>query len=386
MTRVMNGKSSSDPVSFLAEFNAPELLNLLADGAYITDTERRIVFWNQAAQRITGWGAEEVVGRSCRDNLLVHVDKDGHALCGHEQCPLHRSIVTGQPSAEPLLVFAQHRSGSRIPVEVTVSPVRNHAGHIIGGIEVFRDLTESVQDQLQAKEIQEMAVECKLPQDDRVSIETRYQPRDIVGGDFFRVEKLGSDRYAMLVADAKGHGVAAALYTMLLRSLWNEHRADLESPARFMETVNRRLQALVRDGGYFGTAVLASYDAASGELRLVRAGHPPPLLFRVDGKVEAIGHSNPALGMFPSTTYKETREKLEVGGVLLLYTDGATELFDSNDHELGREGLQQLVRAQAEGAEFTGLNLAQLEEQLLRFSNQIHLPDDLTLVKLCRFR
>ena len=55
--RVMNGKCDSNPVPFLAEFNAPELLNLLADGAYITDIERRIVFWNQAAQRITGWQA-----------------------------------------------------------------------------------------------------------------------------------------------------------------------------------------------------------------------------------------------------------------------------------------------------------------------------------------
>jgi len=386
MSQVMNGDTSSDPVSFLAEFNAPELLNLLADGAYITDTERRIVFWNQAAQRITGWLAAEVVGRSCQDNILVHVDKDGHALCGHEQCPLHRSIVTGHPSAEPLLVFAQHRSGSRIPVEVTVSPVRNHAGRVIGGIEVFRDLTESVQDQLRAKEIQEMAVECELPEDDRVSIETQYQPRDIVGGDFFRAEKLGNDRYAILVADAKGHGVAAALYTMLLRSLWNEHRAELESPARFMEAMNGRLQALVRDGGYFGTAVLATYDAASGELRLVRAGHPPPLLFRTDGTVEAIGQSNPALGMFPRSTYKESSSRLEAREVLLIYTDGATELFDSGNRELGREGLQQLVQAQAEREGVSAFNLEALEEQLLRFTDQIHLPDDLTLVKLCRLR
>jgi len=154
----------------MAEFDAPELLNLLADGAYITDTERRIIFWNHAACKITGWEAHEVVGRSCQDNLLVHVDKDGHQLCGHEHCPLHRSIVTDQPSAEPLLVFAQHRSGTRIPVEVTVSPVRNRAGQVIGGIEMFRDLTESMQDQLRAKEIQDMAVACELPPDDRALV------------------------------------------------------------------------------------------------------------------------------------------------------------------------------------------------------------------------
>lgn len=380
----MNANSSRDPVSFLAEFNAPELLNLLADGAYITDTDRRIVFWNQAAQRITGWAAADVVGRQCRDNVLVHADKDGHPLCGHEHCPLHRSIVTGQSSAEPLLVFAQHRSGCRIPVEVTVSPVRNHAGKVIGGIEVFRDLAEAVQDQLRAKAIQELAVKCDLPQDLRVSFETRYQPRDIVGGDFFHVEQVGDDRYAILVADAKGHGVSAALYTLLLRSLCHDHRSDLDSPVRFMGILNEQLQALVRDGGYFGTAVMAAYDATSGELRLVRAGHPAPLLFRGNGSVVPIGSANPALGLFRSTLHRETVERLEPGDALLLYTDGATELFDSQEHELGREGLRQLVRAQTSDGNITGFHLEQLEEQLLRFSNEIHLPDDLTLIKLCR--
>ena len=380
----MNGGSRNDPASFLGEFDAPELLNLLADGAYITDTDRRIVFWNQAAQRITGWAAEEVVGHPCRDNILVHADKDGHQLCGDEHCPLHRSIVTGQPSAEPMLVFAQHRSGSRIPVEVTVSPVRNHAGQVIGGIEVFRDLTESVRDQVRAKEIQEMAVKCELPQDNRLSFEMRYQPRDIVGGDFFRIDQLGDDHYAIFVADAKGHGVAAALYTMLLRSLWQEHRQDLESPVRFMGVVNARLHALVHDAGYFGTAVLASYDAASGQLRLVRAGHPSPLLFHAKGSVEMIGCANPALGLFPSTSYKETAEQLAPEDALLLYTDGATELFDGQNHELGLEGLLQLARTQVCDGSITGFHLDQLEEQLLRFSNEIHLPDDLTLIKLCR--
>ena len=380
----MNGGSRNDPASFLGEFDAPELLNLLADGAYITDTDRRIIFWNQAAQRITGWAAEEVVGHPCRDNILVHADKDGHQLCGDEHCPLHRSIVTGQPSAEPMLVFAQHRSGSRIPVEVTVSPVRNHADQVIGGIEVFRDLAESVRDQVRAKEIQEMAVKCELPQDNRLSFEMRYQPRDIVGGDFFRIDKLGDDHYAICVADAKGHGVAAALYTMLLRSLWQEHRQDLESPVRFMGVVNARLHALVHDAGYFGTAVLASYDAASGQLRLVRAGHPSPMLFHAKGSVEMIGCANPALGLFLSTSYKETAEQLSPEDALLLYTDGATELFDGQNHELGQEGLLQLASTQVCDGSITGFHLDQLEEQLLRFSNEIHLPDDLTLIKLCR--
>jgi len=380
----MNGNATNASTSILAEFDAPELLNLLADGAYITDLDRRIVFWNQAAQRITGWPAEEVVGHCCRDNILVHVDKEGHALCSDEHCPLRRCIVTGQCSTQPLLVFAQHRSGRRLPVEVTVSPIRNHAGQVIGGIEVFRDLREALQDQLRAREIQEMAVKCDLPRDHRVSFETRYEPRDIVGGDFFRIEQVAADRYAVLVADVRGHGVAAALYTMCLRSLWNEYRAELESPARYMAIVNQRLQALGGDSGYFGTAVLAAYDAAGGGLHLVRAGHPAPVLFRAGGNCEPIGCANPALGLFPDTVYQETSSRLAPGDALLFYTDGATELFDREDHELGQEGLLKLVRAQVQGGSLAELRLDQLEEQLLQYSTEIHLPDDLTLVKLCR--
>ena len=380
----MNGQSKCKSVPLLTEFDSPELLDLLADGAYITDTEREIVFWNHAAQRITGWQAGEVVGRRCRDNILVHVDKDGHQLCGHEHCPLHRSIVTGQSSSEPLLVFAQHRSGHRIPVEVTVSPIRNHAGAVIGGIEIFRDATESVRDQLRAREIQELAVKCDLTQDDRVSFETCYQPRDIVGGDFFRIDKLDQDHYGVLVADAMGHGISAALYTLLLRSLWDEHRAELGTPGQFVATLNHRLKALVREEGYFGTAVFALFNAATGQLRLVRAGHPAPLLFRSNGTVETVGDGNPALGLSADASYRESRAQLELGDALLLYSDGATEVFDARGCELGREGLLQLVRAQEPGEIVAGFDLERLEEQLLESSNELHLSDDLTLIKLRR--
>lgn len=377
----MNVTDASD--SFFAEFNAPELLNLLADGVYITDTDRRIVYWNDAAQRITGWSAQEVVGKHCRDNILVHIDKDGHLLCGKEHCPLHRSIVTGEPSTEPLLIFAQHRRGTRIPVEVMVTPIRNHAGQIIGGVEMFRDMSDKIQDELQAKEIQETSVRSDLPVDHRVSFEICYQPREIVGGDFFHIEPLDRDRYALLIADMRGHGVAAALYTVCLRSLWNEHRTLLGSPAEFISTINQRLHALVRDSGYFGTAAFACYNAATGQLRIVRAGHPPPLLFRANGAIEEIGKINPALGLLRDSQYNETAVELCGGDALLLYTDGATELFDREDHELGKEGLVQLVRNQRAVGGAGQFHVDRLEEQLLGFS-KIHPEDDLTLIKLYR--
>lgn len=361
------------------KIGASEILNSLADGAYITDLDRNILFWNPAAERITGWRARDVVGRSCFDNILVHVDKDGHQLCGHEHCPLHRSIVTGESSREPMLVFAQAQAGARIPVEVSVAPIRDHAGSVIGGIEIFRDLTAAMQDLARAREIQQCTLECKLPQDDRVECEIRYTPSEIVGGDFYRVERVDNDRYAILVADVMGHGVAAALYTMQLRSLWEDHREELLSAGFFLTRVNRRLTALARDAGYFATAAGACFNAATGELRYVRAGHPAPLILRRDGAIETLDRADPGLGMFEETVYSDSVTCLAAGDTMLLYTDGAVEISNPAGDELGTEGLVNLV------SEMTNPpDLAELEERLLRYSNQIRLTDDLTLVRLRR--
>ncbi|SPE50325.1 PAS:Stage II sporulation E [Verrucomicrobia bacterium] len=364
----------------LEQIGAREILDAIADGAYITDPERRIVFWNRAAQRITGWPAQEVVNHCCGDNILVHVDKDGHQLCGREQCPLHRAIVTGQPSEGSLLLFAQHRQGHRIPLEVSVAPLRDQAGRTVGGIEVFRDLTSLMENLQRAKAIQAHALECPLPDDPRVVFEVRYIPEELVGGDFYRVEAISSDSYAVLLADVMGHGVASALYTMQLRSFWEECRADLPFPSRFMTELNRRLHRLAGPDGYFATAIFLLFDAASGKLRWVRAGHPSPLLLRRDGLIDRLDHLSPALGLHPEATYAETEAQLEPGDTALLFTDGAIELVDKQGSDLGEAGLVRLLG----GFTSSGLDLGQVEGKLLEYCNLIRLPDDLTLLSLHR--
>lgn len=375
---IFPGKSLTETLS------EPDLLNSLADGVYITDLDRKILFWNHAAERITGWSAAEVVGRSCHDNLLCHVDKDGNCLCGHDTCPLHRSIVTNQPSTEPQLVFAQCKSQQRMPVEVSVAPLNNAAGETVGGIEVFRDLRHDLHDLLRAKTIQDQSLASQLPSDRRVEIQIAYQPRDLVGGDFYRVEQLDAHRYAFLIADAIGHGLAAALYTMQLRMLWDDHRDKLSTPAYFMRTLNRRLHGLVHDAGFFATAAYVIYDATCGHLRCIRAGHPSPIIFRNDLKAETLGQAQSALGMWPDAQYTEFHAQLSPGDTLLLFTDGATEIFDMEDNQLDQDGLIHLAHEQMAASPMGALNLQTLREKLLAFSNQIHLTDDLTLIKLRR--
>jgi len=369
--------------STIAAIRSPAILDTLPYGAYITDIDRRIVFWSKSAQRILGWTANEVTGRNCSDNILVHVDKDGHELCGKEYCPLHRSIVTGTPSAEPILVYAKHHSGIRIPVEVSVAPIRDDNGQVVGGIELFRDLSELESDLTRAREIQNTLLESPLPADPRLGFDIRYTPSAVVGGDFYRIERLDSERYAIMLADIMGHGVASALYTMLLRSLWEDFRPLLPDPSAFAAELNSRLKTLAGDCGYFATAICLVVNAATGRIQYVRAGHPSPILLRAGRAAPLPDASQPALGMIPDIAYTESQAVMNPGDTLLLYTDGAIEACDLDGRELGTEGLAAiLANPPAGSAELSGMN--RVEESILRYSGSLHPTDDLTLIAITR--
>ena len=120
------------------------ILDSLSDGVYVCDRDRRIVYGSKSADRITGRTREDVIGRRCLDDVLCHIDKDGHRLCGEEFCPLHRSMVTGTSSSVPLIVFAESKHGGRVPMQVSVAPIRDAGGEFIGGVEMFRDASETL--------------------------------------------------------------------------------------------------------------------------------------------------------------------------------------------------------------------------------------------------
>lgn len=112
-----------------------QALDAVNCGAYFVDRERRITYWNETCQRITGFGVQDVLGRSCSDNILCHVDDAGAELCKDDRCPLRACIADGNPRVAE--VFLHHKLGYRVPVSVRGAPVRDRSGKIIGAIELF---------------------------------------------------------------------------------------------------------------------------------------------------------------------------------------------------------------------------------------------------------
>jgi PAS domain S-box-containing protein len=358
------------------------ILDCLNDGVYVCDTDRRIVFWSKAAERITGWQSSDVVGRRCLDDVLCHVDKDGHRLCGEEFCPLHRAMVTGTQSTVGLMVFAQGKNGHRIPMQVTVAPIRDPAGEIIGGVESFRDVSAVLVDLERAKRIQALSLEMDLPEDPRVRFSTYYVPHDLVGGDFYAISRLDGDHYGFLLADVMGHGVAAALHTMHLSSLWDRHGHLLLEPVVFAQTVNDQLAKVVK-GESFATALCGVIDAKQRTVRSVSAGGPPGLAMRRNGTVEPLESSGLPFGMLENVAYQEQEARFDQGDCLLLFSDGAVEVHNAQGQLLGIDGLVRIL--QSVGYPACDLRSARVEEQLLLYSNDIRLNDDLSFIEV-RFR
>jgi sigma-B regulation protein RsbU (phosphoserine phosphatase) len=374
------GAQSQSQLDAIAAVNIEAVVDSLNDGVYVCDLERRITYWSESAQRITGWSAEDVVGRHCFDSVLCHVDKDGHPLCGEEYCPLHRSMMTDAGSTGSLLVYAQGKEGQRIPMQVSVAPVHNGAGEVVGGVEIFQDSTAAVHDLERAKAIQQLALQHDLPEDARIRLTTHYVPHDIIGGDYYAVKKLNDDQYGLMLADVMGHGVAAALYTMHLSSLWDRYCGLLNDPAEFAAMVNNEVVKVVKTDESFATAVCGLVDLKRRTFRFAGAGGPDVVLAHADGTHECLETAGLPFGIMEDSAYEVTSNKIQEGDHLLLFSDGAEEVHNAAGEMLGLDGLLGILQKQ--GYPQADIQMDALEEQLLKFSNGIRLEDDLTFIEI----
>lgn len=117
------------------------LLDNLYDGIYFVDVERRILYWNKGAERISGFRSDEVVGRFCYGHLYDFHESHSCDEC-RENCPIVRAIDSGESINDR--VYLRHKDGRRIAVDTHVMPIRSENGEIQGGVEVFRDASATV--------------------------------------------------------------------------------------------------------------------------------------------------------------------------------------------------------------------------------------------------
>ncbi|GHJ40685.1 SpoIIE family protein phosphatase [Streptomyces sp. TS71-3] len=217
-----------------------------------------------------------------------------------------------------------------------------------------------------ARGLQEGLLPHRLPRPGQLDVAARYRPATHaleVGGDFYDLIDFGESVVGAVVGDVQGHSVQAAAIMGQVRTAVHTHARAGSPPEEILSRTNRLLTEL--SGSLFCSCVYAHIDVPRHRVRLVSAGHPPPILRHPDGTTEVLDKaSGLLLGIEPDVRYEITEFDLPPGALLALYTDGLVERpgidlgqaigrLAEEISEAGRQELGALADAVIERAETT---------------------------------
>jgi serine phosphatase RsbU (regulator of sigma subunit) len=242
---------------------------------------------------------------------------------------------------------------------------------------------ERIDQELQvARRIQHASLPKEVPTLEGWQISPYYQPAREVGGDFYDFHFLSEGRLGLVVGDATGKGVPAALVMSTTCGMLQlaARALDSPSPGEVLEQVNETLVARI-PSNMFVTCFYAILDPKYGSLSYANAGHDLPYLWHAGAAQELRARGMP-LGLMPGMRYEEKEIVLQKGDSALLYTDGLVEAHDPQREMFGFPRLQVLVSEHAE--EERSLQETLLEELYSFVGEGWEQEDDITLLTLRR--
>jgi sigma-B regulation protein RsbU (phosphoserine phosphatase) len=255
-----------------------------------------------------------------------------------------------------------------------------------------------------AYEMQQSFLPQTLPDVSDVEIAATMRPAREVGGDFYDVIPLSGGRVGVLVADVSDKGVPAALYMALARTLLRAHSLSARPQYLSDALESAQVRRLMRSGSLgalaalgavrqtndyltehhsescmFVTLFYAVYDPQSHLLTYVNAGHNPPLLYNaLTGEQDWLRPTDMIVGVLHGRPYEAQERQLCPGDVLVLYTDGVTEAFNTDHEMFETERLVEVVHAHATASAQELVEA--IESGVTTFAGQAPQSDDLTLL------
>jgi phosphoserine phosphatase RsbU/P len=208
-------------------------------------------------------------------------------------------------------------------------------------------LQQQEQELNRARDIQQDLMPKVLPQLPRVELAGAWQPARTVGGDYFDVIQLDSNRLGICIGDVAGKGITAALLMANLQASFRAFATPDESPAAVCAKLNTFLCGNLAPGK-FVTFFYAILNAEDRTLCYENAGHCPAILLRASGETELLSGDGAVLGVLPDWQYKDFAVQLAPGDRLLLFTDGVTEAANSEFEEFGNARIIQSLRVKDE--------------------------------------
>ena len=325
----------------------------------------------------------------------------------HRLMVLVREVLHQMDGYEGLYVFMDHQSGKAVIItlweseeamrrtEEAVKPLRKEfaggidanivdVGHYEVGELLAQDMRERervAQELTVARRIQQASLPLEVPTLEGWQISPYYQPAREVGGDFYDFFELEDGRQGVVVGDATGKGIPAALVVSATSSMLRAVAQALgsSSPGEVLGRVNETLFARIPPN-MFVTCFYAILKPKSGTLSYANAGHDLPYLWR-GGDADELRARGMPLGLMPGMTYEEKELELDPGQGVFFYSDGLVEAHDPKGEMFGFPRLRALVAEHGEEGPLGDFCL----EKLYSFVGEgWEQEDDITLLTLRR--
>ncbi|HZQ70789.1 MAG TPA: SpoIIE family protein phosphatase [Terriglobales bacterium] len=352
-----------------------QVVEQIADGVLLTDCHGIIEYVNPAFERMTGFSADDVRGKTPRilksglQDAAFYQEMWGELRAGR----LFQATITNR-----------RKSGEIYPVEETITPIVDETGRVSHFVAVIQDISEALN-------IQEREVQLRLarqiqrkfyraaPTLQGFDIAAAAYPAYETSGDYFDFITLPHNRLGIAVGDVEGHGFGSALVMALTRAYVHSFASMGLEVDQILTQVNRMLVDDLGDG-CFVTLMLASLDVGTRSLVYAGAGHIPGYVLSPSGAVEhTLESSGPPLGLFPTVRFSRNAPLvLHPGQLLVLLTDGITESTSPDGVEWSAQGaLNYLVTHSHQTA---GQLTEGLYRQAQRFACNEPQKDDITSV------
>ncbi|MBN2534671.1 MAG: SpoIIE family protein phosphatase [Spirochaetales bacterium] len=359
-----------------------KILDQIKDGIFITDVDRKIVYWNQGAEELTGFKNDDVLGEYCYDfKGLCNTDQKGFYLCELGTCPLEKALITNASCVYPHIVFIEKKNGKELPASINVGPIHDKNGKIVGGFCVFRDMSDEYRQMKLAGEIQKKMITLGKIRKNGVLIETFYEPVEEIGGDFMEAFFLDDKSLVATVADVTGHGISASLFTVIYKTLLHSSFSQLHNPSEVLHNVNEGFINTTQVEGYYLTASLIIFNPVTRRGKFVSARHPPGLIFKKNEKgyylKQELSLQSIMIGVEENAYFQEMDFQLDKGEFLLLTSDGLWEAECTNDEFFGLNGIEEFL------ADYRGYDiLNDMVKSLYEKSKYIEFQDDISMIKI----
>ncbi|MDR2734585.1 MAG: fused response regulator/phosphatase [Spirochaetota bacterium] len=243
---------------------------------------------------------------------------------------------------------------------------------------VLKEFSDAMEEELfLARKIQQLMFSSEMSNIGALDYHVAYSPLNDVGGDFYSISEPRASCLRVFLADVIGHGVPAALISMLLKSEYEKVKA-LDDPIQLLQSINNAFVTSYRALVVQFTGVLVDIDTAAMSLRYITGGHPYQCLVRNSVCTPLIGQGK-IIGVVPDPNFSLEECALQRGDRIMLFTDGLIEQTNSGGEEYGEARLMEFLTSEAGKHSCMELN-QEIMKSLNGFQGEQNFADDVTLI------